>query len=68
MEVDIPQYANMNTSTGRKLKQVLVVVARSVPFKPVMQKLADFLIGDKTFEVGGKGKGQKQIADAKDLS
>lgn len=150
MEVDIPQYANMNTSTGRKLKQLLMVVARSVPFKPVMQKLADlvgisrnyvadyllyieragmiaqlrddtggirslgkvekiyldntnliytlgrnesnigniretffynqmrvrqdvisspladFLIGDKTFEVGGKGKGQKQIADAKD--
>ena len=150
MEVDIPQYANMNTSTGRKLKQLLVVVARSVPFKPVMQKLADlvgisrnyvadyllyieragmiaqlrddtggirslgkvekiyldnpnliyalgrsesnigniretffynqmrvrqdvisspladFLIGDKTFEVGGKGKGQKQIADAKE--
>lgn len=41
MEVDIPQYAGMNVSTGRKLKQLLAVVARSVPFKPVMQKLAD---------------------------
>lgn len=41
MEVDIPQYAGMNVSTGRKLKQLLVVIARSVPFKPVMQKLAD---------------------------
>jgi hypothetical protein len=26
---------------GRKLKQLLMVVAESVPFKPVMQKLAD---------------------------
>ena len=41
MEVDIPQYAGMNVSTGRKLKQLLAVVARSVPFKPVLQKLAD---------------------------
>lgn len=43
METDIPQYANMNVSTGRKLKQLLVVVAQSVPFKPVMQKLADLI-------------------------
>lgn len=41
MEVDIPQYANMNVSVGRKLKQLLMVIARSVPFKPVLQKLAD---------------------------
>ena len=25
---------------------------------------ADFVIGGRTFEVGGKGKGQKQIADS----
>ncbi|MDR0893132.1 MAG: AAA family ATPase [Mediterranea sp.] len=43
MENDIPQYANMNVSTGRKLKQLLVVIAKSVPFKPVMQKLADVI-------------------------
>lgn len=150
MEIDIPQYAEMNVSTGRKLKQLLVIIARSVPFKPVMQKLADmigvsrnylndyllyieksgmigqvrdatggirglgkvdkvyldntnliyslgreninvgnlretffynqmrvrqdviaskisdFRIGDRTFEIGGKNKGQKQIADARE--
>ena len=40
MEVDIPQYANMNASTSRKLKKLLAVIARSVPFKPVMDSLA----------------------------
>ncbi len=40
MEVDIPQYANMNASTGRKLKKLLAVIAKSVPFKPVMDSLA----------------------------
>ena len=148
MEGDIPQYAMMNVSTGRKLRQLLVIISKSVPFKPVMTKLAemvgvsrnqlgdyllymeragmivqlrddtggirglgkvekvyidntnlayalgnnatdignlretfffnqmrvnndvissskaDFVIGRRTFEVGGKGKGQKQIADS----
>ena len=40
MEVDIPQYANMSASTGRKLKKLLAVIAQSVPFKPVMDSLA----------------------------
>ena len=40
MEVDIPQYANMTAATGRKLKRLLAVIARSVPFKPVMESLA----------------------------
>jgi hypothetical protein len=40
MEVDIPQYANMNASTGRKLKKLLAVISQSVPFKPVMDSLA----------------------------
>lgn len=150
MEVDIPQYANMNASTGRKLKKLLAVIANSVPFKPVMDSLAavvgvsrnvlpdyflymeqagmigqlrddtggirgvgkvdkvyldntnmayllggdatdvgniretffynqmrvvsdvissrvsDFEIDGKTFEVGGKNKGKKQLADAKE--
>lgn len=150
MEVDIPQFANMNASTGRKLKKLLAVIAQSVPFKPVMDSLAtvvgvsrnvlpdyflymeqagmigqlrddtggirgvgkvekvyldntnmayllgskttdvgniretffynqmrvvsdvissrisDFEIDGKTFEVGGKNKGKKQIADAKE--
>ena len=150
MEVDIPLYAGMNASTGRKLKKLLAVIAQSVPFKPVMDSIAsvvgvsrnvlpdyflymeqagmigqlrddtggirgvgkvekvyldntnlayvlggsstdigniretffynqlrvtsevtssrisDFDIDGKTFEVGGKGKGKKQIADAKE--
>ena len=41
MESDIPMYLNANVSVGRKLKQLLMVVAESVPFKPVMQKIAD---------------------------
>lgn len=41
MESDIPLYLNTNVSVGRKLKKLLMVVAESVPFKPVMQKLAD---------------------------
>ncbi len=43
MEVDIPQYGNMNASTGRKLKKLLAVIAQSVPFKPVMETLAAVL-------------------------
>ena len=41
MEVDIPQHLLTNISLGRKLKSLLLVVAKSVPFKPVMQRLAD---------------------------
>lgn len=41
LETDIPQFANYSASTGRKLKMLLSVIARSVPFKPVFQKLAD---------------------------
>ena len=43
MEVDIPLFANMNPSTGRKLKRLLAIVAQSVPFKPVMDSLATVL-------------------------
>ena len=43
MEVDIPQYSNMNASTGRKLKKLLMVIAQSVPFKPVMDSLASVI-------------------------
>lgn len=43
MEIDIPQYANMNVSTGRKLKQLLMIISQSVPFKPTLQKLADMI-------------------------
>jgi predicted AAA+ superfamily ATPase len=43
LEVDIPTYAQMNVSTGRKLKQLLAIVAKSVPFKPNMSKIAEML-------------------------
>lgn len=43
MEVDIPLFAGMNTSTGRKLKRLLAIVAKSVPFKPVMDKIAKLI-------------------------
>ena len=41
MESDIPLYLETNIIVGRKLKHLLMVIAQSVPFKPVMQKLAD---------------------------
>lgn len=147
LENDIPMYADMNIATGRKLKELLAIVAKSAPFKPNMSKIAgklsvsrnniadyllyieeagmiyqlrdhtggirglgkvekiyldnsnliyaladdgsnkgniretffqnqlrvqhkpvsskvaDFMMGDMTFEVGGKSKGQKQIQD-----
>lgn len=43
LEVDIPTYAQMNVSTGRKLKQLMAIIAESVPFKPNMSKLAEML-------------------------
>ncbi len=150
LETDIPQYANYTVMTSRKLKELMQVIANSVPFKPNMSTIAttikvdrknlpdyfelmeragliaqlhestggvrglgkvekvyldnsnlsfalssstpdvgnlretffynqmrvnhvvsnspisDFLIDGKTFEIGGKKKGQKQIAEAKE--
>lgn len=43
LESDIPDYANMNVSTGRKLKRLMAVIAESVPFKPNMVTLAEML-------------------------
>ena len=43
IETDIPQYAGMNISTARKLKRLLAVIARSVPFKPNISTLATVL-------------------------
>ncbi|WP_172135988.1 ATP-binding protein [Adlercreutzia sp. ZJ473] len=40
LEVDIPQFAEMNTATGRKLKQLMAVVSTLAPFKPNMTSLA----------------------------
>jgi hypothetical protein len=43
LESDIPMYAGMNVSTGRKLKQLLAIIAKSVPFKPNMTSIATAL-------------------------
>lgn len=43
LENDIPMYANMNVATGRKLKQLLAIISKSVPFKPNMSKIAEML-------------------------
>lgn len=43
LETDIPTYAGMNVATGRKLKQLMAIVAESVPFKPNMSKIAEML-------------------------
>ena len=40
LESDIPQYANMNASTGRKLKKLMAAVSQLSPFKPNMTRLA----------------------------
>lgn len=40
LEVDIPNYVNMNMGMVRKLKQLLGIIAQSVPFKPVHTTLA----------------------------
>ncbi len=150
LETDIPQYANYTVMVSRKLKELMQVIADSVPFKPNMSTISstikvdrnnlpdyfelmdhagliaqlhestggvrglgkvekvyldntnlsfalssstpdignqretfffnqmrvnhtvfnspisDFLIDGKTFEVGGKKKGKKQIAEAKE--
>lgn len=43
LETDIPLYAGMNVSTGRKLKHLLAIIAKSVPFKPNLTSIATAL-------------------------
>ncbi len=43
LESDIPQYANLNVGTSRKLKRLLTIIAESVPFKPNFSKIARLL-------------------------
>ena len=47
MESDIPLYANMNVSTGRKLLKLLALIADSVPFKPNFSKLSKLIEASK---------------------
>lgn len=43
LETDIPLFAGLNAATGRKLKQLLAIIAQSVPFKPNFTKIAEML-------------------------
>lgn len=43
LESDIPQYANLNVGTSRKLKLLLSIIAESVPFKPNFSKIASMI-------------------------
>lgn len=43
LESDIPLYADMNVSTGRKLKQLMAIISKSTPFKPNFSKIAEML-------------------------
>ncbi len=43
LETDIPQYANLNIGTSRKLKRLLSIIAESVPFKPNFSKIAQII-------------------------
>ncbi len=40
IEVDIPQFADMNAATARKLKRLLYVVSQLAPFKPNADNLS----------------------------
>ena len=52
LESDIPVFAEMPASMGRKFKQLLSIIAESVPFKPNMSKLAEII-----------GTGRNQMPD-----
>ncbi len=43
LESDIPQYANLNVGTSRKLKRLLSIIAESVPFKPNFTKISEMI-------------------------
>jgi len=43
LETDIPIYANMNITTGKKLGKLLKIISQSVPFKPNFTKIAGML-------------------------
>lgn len=43
LENDIPVFADMPASMGRKFKKLLAVIAKSVPFKPNISKLAEII-------------------------
>ena len=52
LETDIPVFADMPASIGRKFKRLLAIIAQSVPFKPNMSKLSEMI-----------GTGRNQMPD-----
>ena len=48
MEIDIPAFARMNISTSRKLKQLLEVISKSVPFKPNFSEIGRAISTDRS--------------------
>lgn len=47
LETDIPQYANYTVMVSRKLKELMQVIADSVPFKPNMSTIASSIKADR---------------------
>ena len=47
MEIDIPAFAGMSISSARKLKKLLYVISRSVPFKPNFSEIGRALAIDR---------------------
>lgn len=43
VENDIPVYANMNIATTKKMRQLLYLIAQSVPFKPNFTKIGQMI-------------------------
>jgi hypothetical protein len=43
LESDIPFYAGMTVTTSKKLKQLLYIISKSVPFKPNFTKIATMM-------------------------
>lgn len=43
IEMDIMQYADMNAASARKIKHLLYIISRSVPFKPNYSKIAELI-------------------------
>ena len=47
MEIDIPAFAGMSVATSRKLKKLLYVISRNVPFKPNFSEIGRSLSMDR---------------------
>lgn len=47
LETDILQYANYTVAVSRKLKELMQVIADSVPFKPNMSTIATTIKADR---------------------